>query len=81
LNPILTQILSLYPTPDAQLSEAQSDRLFHCDLDKLTEPDLRRELSWLRTWNFVLDSEWHLEREQRVSDEIRRRHERRGRRA
>lgn len=77
MNPILDQILALYPTPDAQKSEEQSARLFHVDLEKLTEDDLRRELAWLRTWNFVIDSAWHLDRETRVAEELRRRHERR----
>jgi hypothetical protein len=77
VNPLLHQILALYPTPDAQESEEQSDRLFYVDLPKLTEDDLRRELAWLRCWNFVLDSPWHAEREERVSEELRRRHERR----
>lgn len=78
MNDIITQILALYPTPDDQTSEEQGDRLHHRDLDQRTEDDLRRELSFLRTWNFVLDSPWHLEREQRVSEAIRRIHERRG---
>lgn len=81
MHPIISEILSLYPTPDATTSEEQADRLGHLDLGELSENDLRRELSWLRTWNFVLASECHAEREQRVADELRLRHERRGRRA
>lgn len=76
MNDIVANILALYPKPDAQVSEEQADRLHHRDLDHCTEDDLRRELSFLRTWNFVLDSEWHLERERCVSEELRRRHDR-----
>lgn len=78
MSDILAQVLALYPAPDAQVSEEQADRLHHRDLDQRTGEDLKRELSFLRTWNFVLDSAWHLEREQRVSEAIRRTHERRG---
>jgi len=81
LNDILANVLALYPTPNEQTSEEQADRLHHRDLDHRTDDDLKRELSFLRTWNFVLGSEWHLEREIRVSAAIRRVHERRGGRA
>ncbi|MHB8689021.1 MAG: hypothetical protein ACYDB4_17805 [Candidatus Dormibacteraceae bacterium] len=45
-------------------------RRIHTDLDALGNPDLVRELSWLRLLNHLTDSSWHREREFRVAAEL-----------
>jgi len=70
---IVAIINAFDPAPDEQLSEARDDRVHHRDLSGQEESDLVRELAWLRTRNYLAQSEWHLQREGQVSSELRRR--------
>ncbi len=67
---IASDLLDLYPCPDPSVSEDQFNKFEHGDLAALTNHDLRRELVALRLINFVVDSEWHRERELQVLGEL-----------
>lgn len=78
MNDIVATISRLAIVPDPLVSEEQADKYHHHDLDARNENDLRRELSFLRWFNYLEESAWHQDREQFVARALRQRHERHG---
>ena len=67
-----TDLGGLYPVPD-ELTEEGFDRFNNLDLPKLTDVGLRREITFLRWFNFLSGDEWHLSRELAIAEELARR--------
>ena len=68
----VSDLCGLYPVPD-ELTEEGFDRFNNLDLPKLRDEDLRREITFLRWFNFLSGGEWHLSRELAVAEELARR--------
>lgn len=71
MSPTVVDVVkAIFPTPDPNSSEEQADRFTNRDLPAESVDSLRRELTVLHVVNFVLDSEWHRDRETAVANEL-----------